>query len=98
LAELQFEWSFLKAESNLQKHRVSFDEARTVFGDTFSRTIPDPDHSQDEQRFVTLGLSSQQRLLVVVHTDREDRIRLISARRAIRTERLIYEERHKAAD
>ena len=95
---LRFEWSLAKAESNWRKHRVTFEEALTVFRDVLSRTIPDPDHSGDEQRFVTLGHSSQHRLLAVVHTDREDRIRLISARQATRKERRTYEERPKAAE
>jgi uncharacterized protein len=69
-----------------------------VFGDVRSRTISDPDHSEDEERFITLGLSSLHRLLAVVHTDRGDRVRLISARRAMRNERRAYEERPETAD
>jgi uncharacterized DUF497 family protein len=69
-----------------------------VFGDVGSRTISDPDHSEDEARFITLGLSSQRRLLAVVHTDRGDRVRLFSARPATRNERRAYEERPETAD
>jgi uncharacterized protein len=90
---LIFEWSPTKAASNRRKHGVTFREALSVFGDPLSRTIPDPDHSEDEERFIALGVSSLQRLLVVVHTERRDRIRIISARRATRHEREIYQER-----
>ena len=89
---LQFEWDDQKSRTNLAKHGVSFEEATTVFGDPLSVTIPDPAHSQDEDRFIILGRSHQGRLLVVVHTERTDRIRLISARRASRNERQQYEE------
>ncbi len=89
---LTFEWDTQKAESNLRKHRVSFEEASTVFRDMLSRTIPDPLHSSlTEQRFVTLGLSSYNHLLVVVHCDRGEAIRIISARCATRRERQNYE-------
>ena len=89
---LSFEWHETKAKSNLAKHGVSFEEAATVFGDPLSVTIPDPAHSQAENRFVILGISHNQKLLVVVHTDRGDNIRIISARRASRRERINYEE------
>lgn len=89
---MEFEWDQEKAVSNLLKHGVSFEEAATVFSDFLSTTIPDPLHSEVEDRFITMGVSSTQRLLVVVHTDREDRIRLISARLATRYERKQYEE------
>jgi len=76
-----FEWDPDKAEANVRKHGVSFDEATTVFGDPFARTRPDPLHSVDEDRWITLGESEQGRLLVVVHTDSDDEvIRIISAR------------------
>jgi uncharacterized protein len=91
---LLFEWDERKAEQNLGKHGVSFEEASMVFGDTLSVTIDDPLHSMREQRCVTLGQSTKQRLLVVVHTDRSGRIRLISARVATRHERNTYEEAH----
>lgn len=87
-----FEWDPNKAEANLAKHDVSFEEASTVFGDPSSVTIPDPAHSQIEDRFVILGRSHPGKLLVVVHTERGDNIRVISARRASRKERKHYEE------
>jgi len=87
----KFEWDLTKATSNLQKHGVSFVEAATVFFDPLSITISDPVHSIDEQRFAITGLSYQRRLLVVVHADRDDRIRLISARVATPREREKYE-------
>lgn len=93
MKEFFFEWSASKAALNKRKHRVSFEEATTVFADVWSRTIHDPDHSHDEDRFITLGRSGSQRLLVVIHTDREGRIRIISARRPMARERRIYEER-----
>lgn len=90
-----FEWDPAKAESNYQKHGVSFVEAATVFFDPLSITVPDPLHSVDESRFVVTGLSYQRRHLVVVHTDRRDRIRIIGARLASAGERKRYESAHK---
>jgi uncharacterized DUF497 family protein len=87
----EFEWDTEKAESNLQKHGVSFEEAATVFFDPLSLTIPDPLHSHEENRFVTTGLSNQQRQLVVVHSEVDDRIRIITARLATSSERKKYE-------
>ena len=89
---LLFEWDERKAKQNLGKHGVSFEEASTVFGDTFSVTIDDPLHSMREQRCVTLGHSTKQRLLVVVHTNRGGRMRIISARLTTRHERNTHEE------
>ena len=89
---LTFEWDAHKATSNLTKHGVSLEEAATVFGDPASITIPDPAHSQAEARFVILGRSHQGRLLVVIHTERGDNIRIICARQAGRRERKQYEE------
>ena len=89
---IKFEWNRRKAQQNLRKHRVDFTEASTVFADTLSITIPDPDHSEDEERWVTIGLSNRQRWLVVVHTEEEETIRIISARTADRLERRKYEE------
>jgi len=89
--DAEFEWDAEKAESNLQKHGVSFEEAATVFFDPLSLTIPDPLHSDEENRFVTTGLSGQQRQLVVVHSEHDDRIRIISARFATASERKRYE-------
>jgi uncharacterized DUF497 family protein len=88
---LQFEWDSEKAASNLGKHGVSFEEAATVFADPLSLTAFDPDHSQDEDRFITMGLSSAGRLIVVAHTDRDERIRIISARLATPREQRAYE-------
>jgi uncharacterized protein len=87
-----FEWDPFKAHQNLIKHGVSFEEASTVFRDTLSITIPDPLHSGGEERFILLGYSKNNRLLVVIHTDQQDKIRMISARRATRKERKYYEE------
>ena len=92
---LIFEWDPKKARRNLNTHGVSFDEASTVFNDPLSLTIDDPLHSEDEERFVLLGQSLKGRLLVVVHTERENRIRIISARSATNKERLSYEEDEK---
>ena len=89
---LNFEWDEDKAKSTLAKHAVSFEEAATVFGDPLSLTIHDPAHSQVEDRFIIIGNSYQRKLLVVVHTERGDNIRIISARRAAKRERMNYEE------
>ena len=89
---MKFEWDSAKAADNLAKHRVSFEEASTVFRDTLSVTGPDPDHSIGEERFVIFGVSTSGRLLVVAHTDDGDTIRIISARPAKSGERKIYEE------
>lgn len=89
---MEFEWDNNKAITNLQKHGVSFAEAATVFGDPLSTTFPDPDHSINESRYVTIGLSSGGKIIVLSHTDREDRIRIISARKATRKEQRFYEE------
>lgn len=87
-----FEWHRKKAAANKKKHGVSFEEATTVFTDVLSLTIPDPLHSEEEERFVIIGRSSQQRILVVVHTDFRKHIRIISARLATAHERRRYEE------
>lgn len=89
---MRFEWDPRKAAENLARHGVSFEEAATVFRDVLSATGADPDHSVGEQRFVTFGISTGGRLLVVAHTDRDDTIRIISARPATPRERKIYEE------
>ena len=91
-AEMLFEWDPQKAQSNLRKHGVSFDDAATVFQDSLSLTGADPDHSLSEDRFVTFGVSSAGRLLVVSYTERGSTIRIVSARRATRSERKLYEE------
>ena len=89
---MRFEWDPRKAAENLAKHGVSFEEAATVFRDTLSATGSDPDHSVEEERFITFGMSANGRLLAVAHTDRDDTIRIISARAVTSGERKIYEE------
>jgi uncharacterized DUF497 family protein len=89
---IQYEWDPDKAQSNSKKHGVSFTEAATVFADALSMTYYDPDHSEEEDRFITVGLARSGELLVVGHTDREGRIRIFTARRATRRERMFYEE------
>ncbi|MFL6195617.1 MAG: BrnT family toxin [Thermoanaerobaculia bacterium] len=89
---MEFRWDPLKALFNLGKHGVSFDEAVTAFMDPLSRTIPDPDHSYDEERFVLLGFSNRHRLLAVAHTETGYAIRIISARQASRQEWRQYEQ------
>ena len=90
---LRFEWDPQKAARNLAKHGVPFEAAATVFGDPLGRITSDPRHSVDEERFVLLGLSRQQRLLAVMFAERGEAIRVISARRAIPRERRDYEQR-----
>ena len=87
-----FEWDPRKAAANLKKHRVSFEEAITVFRDPLSLNMPDPDHSEDEQRFIVLGTSARLRRVVVSYTERSPMTRIISARLATRQERREYEE------
>jgi hypothetical protein len=91
--EDRFEWDLDKARANLARHGVSFDEAATVFNDSLLVTVADVAHSQNEDRLFAIGLSEFQRLLVVVHSEIGDTIRLISARLATRRERINYEER-----
>jgi uncharacterized protein len=87
-----FEWDDEKADSNLRKHGISFEEAKSVFYDLLSVTIPDILHSEDEYRFIITGYSDEQRQIVVAHTDRNDRIRLISTRLATPSEKKKYEQ------
>ena len=89
---MKFEWDLGKADTNLGKHGVTFDEASTVFGDVLSVSGRDLEHSAGENRYVIFGLSSHGHVLVVSHTDRGDVIRIISARTATRKEKRIYEE------
>ena len=89
---LLFEWDSRKALSNKKKHGITFEEASTVFADILSITIDDPGHSADEDRFVTVGTSVNERLIVVVHTEHDDFIRIISARKVTRHERKQYEQ------
>jgi hypothetical protein len=90
---VNFEWDPVKASRNRRKHRISFHEAATVFGDPLSITYPDPDHSAAEQRFITVGTSNSGRLLIVAHTDRGEDVRIISARETTHYERKYYEEK-----
>jgi len=87
-----FEWDQAKAQGNLRKHGVSFEEGESVFYDPQSLTIADPGHSEEECRFVDIGTSNQNRVLVVVYTERKDRIRIITVRKATRTEPKQYEQ------
>lgn len=89
---MHFEWDLVKARKNLRKHEVTFEDASSGFYDLLAITGADPDHSEEEERMVTFGMSSTGRLLVVAHTERSDAIRIISARVATRHERQIYEE------
>ncbi|MBI5181533.1 MAG: BrnT family toxin [Nitrospirae bacterium] len=89
---MEFEWDPKKSATNERKHDVTFQEASTVFGDHLAMTFVDPDHSKNEERYLTFGLSKQNRLLVVSHTDRGEKTRIISARLMDRRERRIYEE------
>lgn len=88
---MHFEWDRAKASANLRKHKVTFDEAVSVFYDPLSATFPDPDSSRSEERLITIGHSSRHRLLVVVHTERNETIRIISARLATAHERKRHE-------
>lgn len=89
---MEFEWDPKKAISNLQKHKVSFEEASTALSDPMAATGSDPDHSIGEFRYVTFGISERGRLLVVAHTEQNETVRIISARLASKKEKKIYEE------
>ncbi|BBD69877.1 hypothetical protein NIES4072_27870 [Nostoc commune NIES-4072] len=91
---MEFEWNPDKAALNLEKHGISFPEAATVFNDPLSVTFPDPDHSIGESRYIIIGVSRFGQLLVVAHTDRGEKVRIISARKATRKEKRFYEERN----
>jgi uncharacterized protein len=90
---LEFEWDEKKAEENLEKHDIGFDEAKTVFNDSLSITIYDPDHSINEHRYIEIGLSSKDRLIVVSYSERGQKIRIISCRKATKKEQRAYEEK-----
>ncbi len=94
---LEFEWDPAKAEANQKKHGVSFEEASTVFGDPLARLVDDPEHSEEEPRYVLLGRSTAGRMLTVMHTDRGQVIRLISAREMTPRERDQYERYQRGA-
>jgi uncharacterized protein len=89
---MQFEWDPAKDRQNQAKHGVTFAEGQTIFGDPLAWTIEDPDHSTEEFRFLTTGLSSQGRIIIVAHTDRGERVRIITAREVTAAERRVYEE------
>ena len=92
MSDLAFEWDEKKSASNRKKHGITFEEAKSVFSDQFARLIPDPHHSDEEDRFILLGTSIHSNLLVVCHCERSDNcIRIISARKAVKKEREIYE-------
>ena len=90
--EHRFEWDDEKAKTNLKKHDVDFQEASTIFDDPMFITFLDEEHSIDEERYITIGLSNKQRLLMVAHTERGDKIRIISARKAAKNEENFYAE------
>ena len=95
--ELVFEWDAKKAKANLKKHKVSFEEAKTIFNDPLLITFPDEEHSEDEERFISIGMAASDRVLLAVHTEREETedlliIRIISCRKATASERRVYEE------
>lgn len=87
---LEFEWDENKSKLNIQKHNITFEEAKTVFNDPFAITIDDPDHSIEEARFIDIGFSSNGRILVVWYTERNKKIRIIGCRKATKTERKHY--------
>ena len=89
---LIFEWDENKANTNIQKHKVSFEEAKTVFSDPYLLTFYDAEHSGRERRYINIGVSLKQKVLVVIHTERQERIRIISCRKATKSERQAYEE------
>ncbi|NCO82772.1 MAG: hypothetical protein COZ31_08450 [Nitrospirae bacterium CG_4_10_14_3_um_filter_44_29] len=89
---LIFEWDEIKAKSNFKKHNVSFEEGKTIFNDPFLFTFPDDKHSEYEERFVNIGLSVQRRILILTHTERKGKIRIISCRKATSRERSFYEK------
>jgi len=89
---IEFEWNPAKAKANLRKHHIGFNEAATVFHDPLGITIFDPDHSEEEDRYITIGISEAGRFLMIAHTDRGNRIRIISARELSRKEREDHED------
>jgi uncharacterized protein len=89
---LTFEWDEIKARENLKKHKIAFDEGKTIFGDPLLLTFPDTHSSEGEERYVNIGMSTQDRILVLIHTERRGKIRIISCRKATAPERRDYEE------
>ncbi len=90
--KLVFEWDEVKAKANFKKHKVSFEEGKTIFNDPLLFTFPDNKHSADEERYVNVGLSANGRILILTHTERQGKIRIISCRKATPRERSFYEE------
>ena len=90
--KLTFEWDEVKAKTNFKKHKVSFEEGKTIFNDPLLFTFPDDVHSSTEERFINIGLSANGLILVFTHTERQDKIRIISCRKATARERKFYEE------
>lgn len=90
--KLSFEWHEKKDNENFRKHKIHFEEAKTVFNDPFLITFPDPEHSENEQRYLNIGRSSKGRVLIIIHTERKTNIRIISCRKATTNERRLYEE------
>jgi len=90
--KLTFEWDETKAKTNFKKHKVAFDEGKTIFGDPFLLTFPDIDSADVEERYVNIGVSAKDRILVLTHTERQGKIRIISCRKATANERKKYEE------
>ena len=90
--KLTFEWDEVKAKENLMKHKVPFDEGKTIFNDPFLFTYPDVDNSETEERYIDIGVSAKDRILVLIHTERQGKIRIISCRKATARERRDYEE------
>ena len=90
--KLIFEWDEIKEEANFKKHKVSFEEGKTIFNDPFLFTFSDSEHSESEERYLNIGLSANGRILVLTHTERQGTIRIISCRKATARERRFYEE------
>jgi uncharacterized protein len=90
--KLTFEWDEVKAKENLKKHGMSFEEGKTIFNDSFLFTFQDIEHSVNEERYINIGLSANVRILIVIHTERQEKIRIVSCRKATARERRFYEE------
>ena len=90
--KLTFEWDEVKEKENLRKHKVDFNEGKTIFNDPFLLTFPDIDASESEERYVNIGVSAKDRILVLIHTERQGKIRIINCRKATARERRDYEE------
>jgi hypothetical protein len=90
--KLTFEWNEVKAKANFKKHKVKFEEGKTIFNDPFLFTFPDSKHSGNEERYINIGLSANGRVIILTHTERQGKIRIISCRKATTRERRFYEE------